>query len=95
MKILMICSTFPYPPSKGNLQLRTFNLLKYLSQNHTITLITQLSEDVTEAEVDKLRELPAELVTFPQPQISEVEEGIGEKVKRFSKFLQEGTPRQV
>ncbi|NET60832.1 MAG: glycosyltransferase, partial [Symploca sp. SIO2E6] len=73
----------------------TFNLLKYLSQNHTITLITQLSEDVTEAEVDKLRELPAELVTFPQPQISEVEEGIGEKVKRFSKFLQEGTPRQV
>ncbi|NEP63469.1 MAG: glycosyltransferase [Symploca sp. SIO2G7] len=95
MKILMICSTFPYPPSKGAIQLRTFNLLKYLSQNHTITLITQQSEEVTEAEVEKLRELLEELVIFPQSQIPEVEEGIREKVKRFRKFLQEGTPRQV
>ena len=95
MKILMICSTFPYPPSKGKIQMRTFNLLKYLSQYHAITLITQPSEEVTKAELEKLRELLDELVIFPQPKIPEVEEGIGKKVKRFSKFLQEGTPPQV
>ncbi|GBL09370.1 hypothetical protein [Microcystis aeruginosa] len=46
MNILMISSTFPYPPSKGETQGRTFNLLKYLSKNHDITVIVQPNADV-------------------------------------------------
>jgi glycosyltransferase involved in cell wall biosynthesis len=38
MKILMLTPYLPYPPSSGG-QIRTFNLLKYLSQNNQITLV--------------------------------------------------------
>ncbi len=38
MKILMLTPYLPYPPASGG-QIRTLNLLKYLSKNHDITLI--------------------------------------------------------
>src|SRR4030043_1464102 len=38
MKILMITPYVPYPPSSGG-QIRTLNLLKYLSQQNEITLV--------------------------------------------------------
>src|SRR3989338_8581966 len=39
MKILMLTPYLPYPPSSGG-QIRTYNLLKYLSKNNKITLIS-------------------------------------------------------
>ncbi|HBB31425.1 MAG TPA: glycosyl transferase family 1 [Cyanobacteria bacterium UBA8803] len=95
MKILAISSTFPYPPTRGGTQLRTFNLLRYLRQRHTITVVTQRSEDVTDTEVAELRESVGELMVFPQPQPSDTEGGIRSKVQRFSTFLQQGTPQSV
>ncbi|PSN06422.1 glycosyl transferase family 1, partial [filamentous cyanobacterium CCT1] len=47
MRILMISATFPYPPTLGGTQIRTFYLLKHLSQNHEVTLVTQRSPEVT------------------------------------------------
>lgn len=38
MKILMLTPYLPYPPASGG-QIRTLNLLKHLSKNHSITLI--------------------------------------------------------
>jgi len=38
MKILMLTPYVPYPPSSGG-QIRTLNLLKYLSRNNQITLV--------------------------------------------------------
>ncbi len=38
MKILMLTPYVPYPPSSGG-QIRTYNLLKYLSKNNQITLL--------------------------------------------------------
>jgi len=38
MKILMLTPYVPYPPSSGG-QIRTYNLLKYLSKKHEITLV--------------------------------------------------------
>jgi len=38
MKILMLTPYVPYPPSSGG-QIRTFNLLKYLSKKNQITLV--------------------------------------------------------
>jgi glycosyltransferase involved in cell wall biosynthesis len=93
MKILMLCSTFPYPPTRGGTQGRTFNLLKYLSQNHAVTLITQRSQDVTESEIEGLRHWVDELVVFPRP--GDAQGGILGKVQRFGRFLQQGTPPNV
>ncbi len=44
MKILMITPYVPYPPSSGG-QIRTYNLLKYLSKNHQITLVCLYKND--------------------------------------------------
>ena len=93
MNILMLSSTFPYPPSRGGTQVRTFNLLKYLSQYHAVTLVTQSSQDVSDAEIDSLRSYVAELVVFPRPQ--KIEPGILGKIRRFRQFWQQATPPNV
>ncbi|MEG5171507.1 glycosyltransferase family 4 protein [Microcoleus sp. B3-D7] len=68
MKILMLSSTFPYPPSRGGTQVRTFNLLQYLSQRHEVILATVRAPDVTDAQIDTLRQQVTELAVFPNPQ---------------------------
>ncbi len=68
MKILMLSSTFPYPPSRGGTQVRTFHLLQYLSQRHDVILGTLRSPDVTDAQIDALRQQVKELAVFPHPQ---------------------------
>jgi glycosyltransferase involved in cell wall biosynthesis len=95
MKILMLSSTFPYPPTRGGTQVRTFNLLRYLTEHHEIALVTQQSEDVTDTQVEQLQHWVEELVVFPQPQQSEAEGGILEKVQRLGTFLQQATPSKV
>ncbi len=100
MQILMLSSTFPYPPSRGGTQVRTFNLLKYLSQRHHVILGTIRSPDVTNAQIDELRQQVAELAVFPNLQIPPplAEGGFNEilgKLHRFSRFLQSGTPPNV
>ncbi|NCS77503.1 MAG: glycosyltransferase [Microcystis aeruginosa K13-07] len=93
MNILMISSTFPYPPSKGGTQGRTFNLLKYLSKNHDITLMVQRTADVSDEEVEKLGNFVSELVVFPRPQ--DAKTGIIAKLQRLAQFLKTGTPPNV
>ena len=93
MNILMISSTFPYPPSKGGTQGRTFNLLKYLSKNHDITLIVQRTADVSDEEVEKLGNFVSKLVVFPRPQNAKT--GIIAKLQRLAQFLKTGTPPNV
>lgn len=41
--ILYLCHRIPYPPNKGD-KIRSFNEIRYLSENHTIDLIT-LADD--------------------------------------------------
>jgi len=93
MNILMISSTFLYPPSKGGTQGRTFNLLKYLSKNHDITVIVQSNADVSDEEVEKLGNFVSELVVFPRPR--DAKTGIIAKLQRLAQFLQTGTPPNV
>jgi len=45
MKILMLTPYVPYPPSSGG-QVRTLNLLKYLSKNNQITLVCLYKNDM-------------------------------------------------
>ena len=93
MKILLICSTFPYPPTRGGTQGRTFNLLKYLTPKHQLTLITQRAHDVTDEEIAGLREWVEELVVFPRP--TDDATGLGAKIGRFAQFLLQGIPPNV
>ncbi|HYW18249.1 MAG TPA: glycosyltransferase family 4 protein [Nodularia sp. (in: cyanobacteria)] len=95
MHILMLSATFPYPPTRGGTQVRTFNLLKYLSQRHAITLVTQGDGDVTEAEIAELRDCVDQLVVFERPPDSGTGSGILNKIQRLSQFWQQGTPPSV
>ncbi|MBK1989596.1 glycosyltransferase [Sphaerospermopsis aphanizomenoides BCCUSP55] len=95
MKILMLSSTFPYPPTRGGTQVRTFNLLKYLSQNHSITLVTQRESDVTDLEIANLRDCVDNLVVFERPSAMGTSAGILKKIQRLGTFLLTGTPPSV
>ncbi|NES96195.1 MAG: glycosyltransferase [Desertifilum sp. SIO1I2] len=98
MNILMLSSTFPYPPSRGGTEIRTFNLLKYLHQRHPVTLVTQRHADVTDQEVEELRSWVSELVVFPlpeQPKLQAGWSGIWEKVGRFTESVVKATPPNV
>lgn len=90
----MLSSTFPYPPTRGGTQVRTFNLMKYLTQRHHVTLVTQRSPNVTEQEVEALRGCAQEVTIFERPTFSAID-GTLNKVKRFANFLREGTPPHV
>jgi glycosyltransferase involved in cell wall biosynthesis len=67
LRILMLSSTFPYPPSRGGTEVRTFHLLKSLAKQHRVTLVTQRHDDVSEAELNALRSHVSDLVVFPLP----------------------------
>ena len=85
----MLSSALPYPPTRGGIQVRTFNLLQYLSQNHEITLVTQRPEDATDEQIEYLNGLVEQLVMFPQVT---AKEGLLERAKRWGNFVQQGTP---
>jgi polysaccharide biosynthesis protein PslH len=95
MRILMLSSTFPYPPTRGGTQVRTFNLLKYLSQHHTITLVTQREYDVTESEITALEDCVNKLVVFERPSDVGISAGTLKKIQRLGTFLLKGTPPSV
>jgi glycosyltransferase involved in cell wall biosynthesis len=93
MKILMLSSTFPYPPTRGGTHNRTFNLLKPIAERHQVTLITQRPDDITDEEVEGLRQWVSELVFFPRPDRDTT--GIIGKIFRFSQFWWQGIPPNV
>ena len=94
MNILILCSTFPYPPTKGRKQLRAFHLLEYLQSRHRVTLVTRRSSEVTDAEVTALEEQVEELVIFTLDSNTEPE-GLIKKAKRLGAFIQQRTPPDV
>jgi glycosyltransferase involved in cell wall biosynthesis len=55
MKILMLTPYVPYPPSSGG-QIRTYNLLKYLSKEHEITLVCLYKKDNEKKYFNHLRQ---------------------------------------
>lgn len=93
----MLSSTFPYPPSRGGTEIRTFNLLKYLHQRHNITLVTQRHAGVTDAEVEELRQWVSNLVIFPLPPEPKQGgiKGLFAKVARFTESVIKATPPNV
>lgn len=68
LRILMLSSTFPYPPTRGGTEVRTFHLLKFLTKRHQVTLVTQQHSGVSEADLASLRSHVSRLVVFPLPE---------------------------
>jgi polysaccharide biosynthesis protein PslH len=98
MRILMLSSTFPYPPNRGGTAIRTFNLLRFLHRYHSVTLITQRHAGVSDTDVKELRNWVDKLVVFPLPEASHSRGGLIElsgKVGRFMESLIRGTPPNV
>jgi sugar transferase (PEP-CTERM/EpsH1 system associated) len=92
MRILMISATFPYPPTLGGTQIRTFYLLRHLAQGHRVTLVTQRSPEVTDAEVAALASHVDKLVCFERPTAADLRPGPLGKASRLAHFLATGTP---
>ncbi|MDA0268213.1 MAG: glycosyltransferase family 4 protein, partial [Cyanobacteria bacterium] len=90
----MLSATFPYPPSRGGTQVRTFNLLKHLQADHEITLVTQRYGDVSDEEIEGLRDWVTTLQVFPAPTDPGGGGALG-KGLRFGQFLLTGTPPNV
>ncbi len=96
MNILMLSATFPYPPTRGGTSVRTFNLLKYLKQqHHQVSLATLRTGDVTDAEVAALANWVDELAVFPRPLARDQASGIVGKMKRWAAFIIGGLPPSV
>jgi polysaccharide biosynthesis protein PslH len=90
MKILMLSNTFPYPPTRGGTQVRTFHLMQYLQRQNSVTLLTQRTPDISDSDVAGLRDCVDELVVFDRPKLAPIS-----KLKRFTDFLSNGTPPSV
>lgn len=93
MKILMLSATFPYPPTKGGTQVRTFNLLNTLPKDHHITLVTQRDGTVKSHHIEALRDRVDELKVFetqPTPPAN-----LYGKLQRFGHSWLTGTPPNV
>ena len=96
MNILMLSATFPYPPTRGGTSVRTFNLLKYLKQQgHTISLGTLRTADVTDTEIESLKDWVDELGIFPRPSGKGQAAGQLGKIRRMVDFALTGTPPSV
>lgn len=91
MNILMLSVTFPYPPSLGGTEVRTFNLLKALQQNHQVTLLTLQHGGIPDADVEALKDWVSQLQVFPAAS-NDYDRSWFAKTTRFGQFLLEGTP---
>ena len=67
MKILMLTPYLPYPPSSGG-QIRSYNLIKYLSKRHEITLFSLVKNKDEEAHIKELRPYCREVSVFFRPE---------------------------
>lgn len=67
MKILMLTPYVPYPPASGG-QIRTLNLLKYLSVNNEITLISLYKNDTDKQYIPALKNYCKHIVLCKRPE---------------------------
>ncbi|QQG43443.1 MAG: glycosyltransferase [Candidatus Daviesbacteria bacterium] len=63
MKILMLTPYLPYPPSSGG-QIRSYNLIKQLSQKHQITLCSLIKYESEKKYIDNLKKYCQEVFVF-------------------------------
>lgn len=55
MNILYICHRFPYPPKRGG-KIRPFNMIKHLSRNHKVSVVSIVRSDEEAREAEGIKE---------------------------------------
>ena len=66
MRLLVLSlNTFPYPPSHGAAEVRTFNLLRQIGPLHDITVVAHQTPNATEANIQTLKKWVKEIRLFP------------------------------
>lgn len=65
MKVLFLMSQLPYPPDTGA-KIRTFNLIKRLSLNHNINLITFGDKKIELFKIKAMKEFCKEIILIPK-----------------------------
>lgn len=65
MRILIISSYLPYPLHSGG-HIRLFNLLRYLSKDHEVTLVCEMREHQTQSDVAEVKKICREVYTVPR-----------------------------
>lgn len=99
MRLLILSlNAFPYPPTRGAAEGRTFNLLKYLCQHHEVTLVTHRTLDSSRADEQALKNQVDHLQSFPPLEKSALVQrsssGLG-KMMRFVQFIVSATPPNI
>lgn len=67
MKILMLTPYLPYPPASGG-QIRTLYLLKYLRENHDVTLVSLYKNENEKKYAEHLKEYCREIYLCKRPE---------------------------
>ncbi len=76
MRILFLTHRVPFPPDKGD-RIRSYNILKCLARNHSISLVSASHETVVPASVEALRPYCASVdVVKIDPTLSKVRSGL-------------------
>src|SRR5512136_398757 len=63
MKVLLLTQVLPYPPDSGP-KVKTWNVLKYLTQQHQVTLVSFVRGDQS-AEIKQLQRYCHAVYTIP------------------------------
>ncbi|MEM9485758.1 MAG: glycosyltransferase family 4 protein [Cyanobacteria bacterium P01_F01_bin.116] len=98
MRLLVLSlNTFPYPPSHGAAEVRTFNLLKQIGPHFDITLVAHKTQNATEANIQFLKQWANEIKTFPVPAKPDPQQDRNplKQLLRLAQFVITGTPPSV
>ena len=85
MKILLISSYLPYPLYDGG-RIRLYNLLKFLKDQHEITLVCETREDQTENDIKEVEKICKKVVVFRRPKAFSIKNTV-KSVLTLSPFL--------
>jgi glycosyltransferase involved in cell wall biosynthesis len=64
MRILLLTQVLPYPPDSGP-KVKTYHVLKYLAQNHNVTLVSFMRDTDSPHNVHHLENLCERVITVP------------------------------
>ncbi|MGD1949639.1 MAG: glycosyltransferase [Leptolyngbyaceae cyanobacterium] len=98
MRLLVLSlNTFPYPPSHGAAEVRTFNLLRQIGPLHDITLVAHKTQNATEENIQTLKKWVKEIKTFPVPHKKDPNQHRNplKQALRLAQFVITGTPPSV
>jgi len=84
MKILLLTQVLPYPPDSGP-KVKTWNVIKYLSRNHEVTLVSFVRGD-QRAEIEQLKKYCVAVHTVP------MKRGVMRDLRALTESLLSGQP---